>query len=70
MSEDFFRPFLVPPGTTISLRKDYDPGYKAEYVTKKDAAQRLQEGIERLIEQQDKLYAQDTYAALGRVSRR
>ncbi len=64
MSEDFFRPFLVPPGTAISLRKDYDPGYKAEYVTKKDAAQRLQEGIERLIEQQDMLYAQDTYAVL------
>ena len=48
----------------ISLRKDYDPGYKADYVSKKDAAKRLQEGIERLVEQQDKLYAQDTYALL------
>ncbi len=61
---DLIRPLLVPPGTTISLRKDYDPDYKADYVTKEDAAERLQEGIERLIEQQDKLYAQDTYALL------
>ena len=61
---DFIRPLLVPPGTTISLRKDYDPDYKADYVTKEDAAERLQQGIERLVSQQDKLYAQDTYALL------
>lgn len=62
--EEFLRPFLVPPGTKISLKRDYDPGYKADYVKKKDAAKRLQEGIKRLIEQQEKLYAQDTYALL------
>ncbi|NUQ65720.1 MAG: polyphosphate kinase 2 family protein [Pirellulales bacterium] len=62
--QTFTRPFVVPPGTKISLRKDYDPGYKAAFVSKKDAAQRLQEGIRRLIEQQDKLYAQNTYALL------
>lgn len=61
---DFIRPFLVPPGASISLRKDYDPGYKADYVSKQDAGERLQKGIERLVEQQGLLYAQDTYALL------
>ncbi len=62
--EEFVRPFLVPPGTRISLTKDYDPGYKADYVSKQDAAKKLQEGVERLAEQQGKLYAQHTYALL------
>ncbi|MHB8899995.1 MAG: polyphosphate kinase 2 family protein [Thermoguttaceae bacterium] len=62
--KDFTRPFLVPHGTTISLGKDYDPGYKADYVSKEDAAERLQEGIQRLIEHQGKLYAQNTHALL------
>lgn len=62
--QDLLQSFLVPPGKKISLRKDYDPGYKADDLSKEDADQRLQEGIQRLIEQQDKLYAQDTYALL------
>jgi len=27
--DDFIRPFLVPPGKKISLRKDYDPATRA-----------------------------------------
>jgi PPK2 family polyphosphate:nucleotide phosphotransferase len=62
--EEAIRPFRVSPGTKISLRKDYDPGYKADYVKKKDAKELLQKGIEQLATYQDMLYAQDTYALL------
>ena len=57
-------PFLVPPGTKISLKKDYDPGYTDDYTSKKDAAEKLQADIEQLAKYQDMLYAQDTYALL------
>jgi PPK2 family polyphosphate:nucleotide phosphotransferase len=61
---DRIRPFLVPPGVKISLKKDYDPGYKAHYGSKRDAARRLQQGVKRLAQQQDKLYAEQSYALL------
>ena len=57
-------PFLVPPGTKISLGKDYDPGYTDDYTSKKDATEKLQTDVEQLAEYQDMLYAQDTYALL------
>ena len=57
-------PFLVPPGTKIALRKDYDPGYTDDYTSKKDAAEELQADIEQLAKYQDMLYAQDTHALL------
>jgi PPK2 family polyphosphate:nucleotide phosphotransferase len=56
--------FLVKPGSKISLDRDYDPAYKAEYLNKQDAAVKLQEDIERLAKYQDILYAQNTYALL------
>ena len=57
-------PFLVPPGTKISLKKDYDPGYTDKYTDKKDAAEKLQADIAQLAKYQDMLYAQDSYALL------
>jgi PPK2 family polyphosphate:nucleotide phosphotransferase len=54
----------VPPGKKINLRKDYDPGFKAHGWSKEKAQQRLAEGILMLAEQQDKLYAQNTYGLL------
>jgi len=57
------QPLLVPPGKKISL-KDYDPGYTSDLVKKEDAATLLQEGVQLLLEYQDKLYAQDTHALL------
>jgi PPK2 family polyphosphate:nucleotide phosphotransferase len=54
----------VPPGKKINLRKDYDPGFKAPGWSKEKATQRLAEGIQMLAEQQDKLYAQNTYGLL------
>ena len=62
--EEIIKTFVVPPDKKISLKKDYDPAYKADYVTKEDAAGMLQEGIEQLKLYQDMLYAQDTYALL------
>lgn len=62
--EEIIKTFVVPPDKKISLKKDYDSGYKADYVTKEDAAGMLQEGIEQLKLYQDMLYAQDTYALL------
>ena len=54
----------VPPGKKINLRKDYDPGFKAPGWSKEKATQKLAEGIQMLAEQQDKLYAQNTYGLL------
>src|SRR5579883_538502 len=61
---DFIHPFVVPSGKKISLHKDYDPTYKADYLNKSDAAIKLQEGIEALVKSQEILYAQNTYALL------
>jgi len=60
----FVKPFIVEPGSKVDLRKDFDPSYKADIATKQDADALLQEGIRRLAEDQDKLYAQNTYALL------
>jgi PPK2 family polyphosphate:nucleotide phosphotransferase len=54
----------VAPGTRINLRRDYDPGYTGNLSSRGDAGEQLAAGIERLAEQQDKLYAQNTYALL------
>ncbi len=62
--EKLARPFIVPPGKTISLPRDYDPGYTAKFVKEKDAAEMLSRGIQLLAEYQDRLYAQSTYALL------
>lgn len=58
------RPFLVEPGSKISLKKDFDPGYTGDFAHKSDAKSALQEGIQKLAEQQDILYAQNTQALL------
>ena len=55
---------LVPPGKKMSLKKDYDAGWKPTSVDKGEAKIRLDEGIQLLAEFQDKLYAQDHYALL------
>jgi PPK2 family polyphosphate:nucleotide phosphotransferase len=55
---------MVPPGKKIDLRKDYDPGYVDDFVKKEVAEDAIEEGIRKLSEQQDKLYAQDTYGLL------
>jgi PPK2 family polyphosphate:nucleotide phosphotransferase len=54
----------VPPGRKINLRKDYDPGYVGRFLSRQEAQDQLETGIQRLAQQQDILYAQNTYALL------
>lgn len=54
----------VPPGRKIDLRKEYNPGYFDDSVSKQDAQIKLEAGIRNLSGQQDKLYAQNTFALL------
>ncbi|RPI40094.1 MAG: polyphosphate kinase 2 family protein [Methanoregulaceae archaeon] len=56
--------FRVPPGRNIDLRKEYDPGFTSDSVSKENAQKYLETGIQKLAEQQDKLYAQNTLALL------
>jgi len=55
---------LAPPGKKVSLKKDYDPGWKPQSVGKDEGQSLLDEGIIELAAMQDKLYAQDHYALL------
>jgi PPK2 family polyphosphate:nucleotide phosphotransferase len=61
---DHIAPLRVPPGAKVTLAKDFDPGYKADFVKKKDAAALLEEGVELLAEYQERLAAQDTHGVL------
>lgn len=51
-------------GKTISLLKDFPPGWTPKGLDKDKAEDLLKEGVETLAELQDRLYAQDTYALL------
>jgi PPK2 family polyphosphate:nucleotide phosphotransferase len=62
--EALIHPLMVPPGKQISLKKDYNPGHTADFLSKEDANSKLEEGIELLAQCQDVLYAQNTYALL------
>ncbi len=57
-------PLRVEPGAKVTLAKDFDPGYKAEFVKKKDSLELLRQGVELLSEYQARLAAQDTYGVL------
>lgn len=54
----------VPPGRNIDLRGEYDPGFIDDSVSKQNAQENLETGIQKLAEQQDKLFAQNTLALL------
>ena len=41
-------PLRVKPGSTVTLEKDYDPGYKDHFVRKKDAHEFLRTGVRML----------------------
>jgi PPK2 family polyphosphate:nucleotide phosphotransferase len=57
-------PLRVKPGSKVNLARDYDPGFKAGWLNKKDAADELQLGIELLGEYQDRLAAENTRGLL------
>lgn len=56
--------FQVPIGKKISLKKDYDPAFLPDHLSKEQAVIKLQTGIDRLSVLQDVLYAQNTYGVL------
>ncbi len=60
MSSDRFR---VHPGDQVDLRK-YDPADTHPFESKEHAAEKLAKGIERMVELQERLYAQDRWAVL------
>jgi PPK2 family polyphosphate:nucleotide phosphotransferase len=61
---EFIKPLQVKPESKVNLAKDFDPGYKADLVKKKDGAKLLRTGIELLADYQERLAAQDTYGVL------
>jgi len=61
---EFIEPLRVTPGKKVHLGKDFDPGYKAGLLKKKDGVELLKTGVGLLCEYQARLAAQDTYGVL------
>ena len=55
---------VVTPGRSISLKKDFDPGFAGGYDNKASATYTVTANVERLSSLQEKLYAQNEYALL------
>ena len=53
----FLEPLRVKAGRKILLARDFDPGYKADFLSKKDGVELLQRGVELLAEYQERLAA-------------
>jgi PPK2 family polyphosphate:nucleotide phosphotransferase len=60
----FIEPLRVRPGSKVDLGADFDPGYRADFVRKKDGRALLRTGIELLADYQRRLAAQDSYGVL------
>ncbi len=45
---EFIEPLRVAPGSKVTLAKDFDPAYKAEFFKKRDGAELLRAGVELL----------------------
>jgi PPK2 family polyphosphate:nucleotide phosphotransferase len=60
----FIEPLRVEPGSTVDLGRDFDPGYRADFIRKKDGRALLRTGIELLADYQRRLAAQSTYGVL------
>jgi PPK2 family polyphosphate:nucleotide phosphotransferase len=59
-----YKLFQVPPGKTVSLQKDHDTAYLPKKLDKLQGEQMLQEGVVRLSQLQDILYAQNSHSIL------
>jgi PPK2 family polyphosphate:nucleotide phosphotransferase len=55
--------FRIEPGRKFRL-KDHDPDFTGAFHAKDEAKEKLREGVERLRELQDRLYAQDRWSVL------
>ena len=47
---EFIEPLRVEPGSKVKLARDFDPGYKAGFLKKKDGAAVLNAGVEVMAE--------------------
>jgi PPK2 family polyphosphate:nucleotide phosphotransferase len=54
----------VPTGSKVSLAKDYDPAFKAGWLSKQESDEQLAASVELLAEYQERLAAQDTRGLL------
>jgi PPK2 family polyphosphate:nucleotide phosphotransferase len=63
LSKKLVKPYCVDHGKPFRL-KDHDPAHTAGVRDKGEGKQLLEEGVARLAELQDKLYAQDSWALL------
>ena len=57
---ELVRTLRVKAGSTVTLSKDFDPGYTADFVEKKEGVQLIAEGVQLLAAYQDRLAAQGT----------
>jgi PPK2 family polyphosphate:nucleotide phosphotransferase len=57
-------PLRVKPGSKVTLEKDFDPRYKADFVRKADAQEFLRTGVAMLAEYQARLAAEATRGVL------
>src|SRR6202050_25591 len=57
-------PLCVKPGSKVLLPEDYDPAFKAGWLSKTEGEDHLQLSVQLLAEYQDRLAAQDTYGVL------
>ncbi|MBC2593583.1 polyphosphate kinase 2 family protein [Ruficoccus amylovorans] len=55
---------LVPPGRSVNLKKDFDPGFTAGYENEKAAMAKVRANVGKMSKLQDKLYAQNRYSLL------
>jgi len=62
--DKLIEPLQVKPGSKVTLRKDFDPGYKADFVRKKDAHDFLRTGVTLLAEYQRRLAAEASRGVL------
>jgi len=61
---ELVEPFVVDPGRSVHLARDFDPGAKHGLLDKQDGKELLRLGVELLAEYQERLAAQDTYGVL------
>ncbi len=61
---ELIKPLRVKPGSKVTLAKDFDPAYKADFLDKKSAASLLRQGVSLLVDYQSRLAAQDTHGVL------
>ena len=69
---ELIKPLRVKPGAKVNLAKNFDPGYKAGFVKKKDGRQLLRTGIALIywaISRYDSQPRRETWPASAQPSR-